>query len=149
MGFEGANGTSRGRGASGTRAWLRRGDVPRQPRHPGPGLHGRDHAVRPDDDAERWVAGERLHGGGPLVAGETDAGPPGPCARAGLCLVPGLGWPADPHQQKVVPAAEVRQDRLRLPRGQHRRPSRQDRVQPDGRAVTGGHQRIGDQAAGP
>jgi hypothetical protein len=140
---------SREQVANGLRARLRRGDVPRQPWHPGPGHHGGDHAIRPDDDAERRVVDERLQGGALPVAGEADAGPSGLCVPAGLCLVPSPGWPGDLEQQKVVPAAEVRQGRLRLPRGQHRRASRQDRVQPDGWAVTGRYQRVGDQAAGP
>jgi hypothetical protein len=48
-----------------------------------------------------------------------------------------------------MPDAEVRQFGVGLPRGEHGHPARQDRVHPDGRPVTGAHQRVGDQAAGP
>ena len=48
-----------------------------------------------------------------------------------------------------MPAAEVRQPGVGVPPGQYGGASGQDRVQPDRRAVTGGHQRVGDEAAGP
>jgi hypothetical protein len=140
---------SRGQSANGPPARLRRGDVPRQLWPPGPELHRRDHAVRPDDDGQCRVADESLQGGAPLVAGEPDVRPASLDVRAGLSLVPGPGGAADPDQQKAVPAAEVRQFSVGLPRGQHSRASGQDRVQPDRRPITGVHERVEDQAAGP
>jgi hypothetical protein len=55
---------------------------------------------------------------------------------------------ADPHQGQAVPVAIIGQFGVRLPRGQLGGASGQDRVQPDRRAVAGGHQGVGDQAVG-
>ena len=139
----------RGPGADGRRPRPRRGDVPRQLWPPRPGLHRRDHAVRPDDDGQCRVADEGLQGGAPVVAGEPDVRPSSVGVRTGLPLVLVPRRPADPGQQKAVPAAEVRQFAVRLPRGQHGHPAGQDRVEPDRWTVTRAHQRVGDQAAAP
>ena len=56
---------------------------------------------------------------------------------------------ADPRQDQAVPTAEIGQCRVGASCGQHDGASGQDGVQPDWRAVAGGDQRVGDQAAGP
>ena len=67
-------------------------------------------------------------------------------ARSWGCAGPGC---ADPHQDQAVLAAETGQCGVGASCGQHGGASGQDGVQPDRWAVTGGHQRVGDRAAGP
>lgn len=88
---------SRGQGANGLRHGCGR-DVPRQLWPPGPGLHSRHHAVRPDDDGQGRVADEGLQGGALPMAGEPDVRPSSLCVCARLPLVPGPGRAADPGQ---------------------------------------------------
>ena len=123
-------------------------DVPGQARQPGPGPYRRDHAVRADEDGQRRVGCQGAQAGGRCVAGETDVDPAGvrPGARSRGRAGPGC---ADPHQDEAVPAAEIGQSGVGASCGQHGGASGQDGVQPDRRAVAGGHQRVGDQAAGP
>ena len=123
---------------------------PGQVRQAVPGFCRCDHAVGADEDGQCRVARQAPQARGPSVTGEIDVDPAGVCVRAGwsggscagCCL-------ADPDEDEAVPAAEARQSGVGPPGGQHGGASGQDRVQPDGGAVTGGDQRVGDQAAGP
>ena len=56
---------------------------------------------------------------------------------------------ADPAPGPGRAGGRIRQSGVGAPCGQHGGASGQDRVQPHRRAVSGGHQRVGDQAAGP
>ena len=85
---------------------------------------------------------------GARVAGETDVDPAGVLLGARSWRRAGPGC-ADPRQDQAVPAAETGQSGVGASCGQHGGASGQDGVQPDRRAVAGGHQRVGDQAADP
>src|SRR6185312_469801 len=82
------------------------------------------------------------------VAGETDVDPAGVLLGGRFWGRAGPGC-ADPHQDEAVPAAEIGESGVGTSCGQHGGASGQDGVQPDRRAVAGGYQRVGDQAAGP
>ena len=116
-------------------------------RYAGPGR--RDHAVGADDDGQRRVGRQGLQASGRRVAGEADVDPPGVLLGSGSAGGAGAGCAADPDQDEAVAAAEACQCGVGASCGQHGGAPGQDGVQPDGRAVTGGHQRVGDQAAGP
>ena len=59
----------------------------------------------------------------------------------------GRGARGDPHEEQAVAPAQVEHVGPGPSGGQHRRPSPQDRVQPERLARAGAHQRIADQAA--
>ena len=124
-------------------------DVPGQARPPAPGPDRRHHAVRADQDGQRRVGHQGAQARGRCVAGETDVDPAGVLPGARSCGGAGPGCAADPRQDQAVPAAETGQSGVGASCGQHGGASGQDGVQPDRRAVAGGHQRVGDQAAGP
>ena len=123
-------------------------DVPGQARPPGPGPDRRHDAVRADEDGQRRVGCQGAQAGGRCVAGETDVDPAGVLLGARSWGGAGPGC-ADPRQDQAVPAAETGQCGVGASCGQHGGASGQDGVQPDRRAVAGGDQRVGDQAAGP
>ena len=108
----------------------------------------RHDAVRADEDGQRRVGCQGAQAGGRCVAGETDVDPAGVLLGARSWGRAGPGC-ADPRQDQAVPAAETGQCGVGASCGQHGGASGQDGVQPDRRAVAGGHQRVGDQAAGP
>ena len=125
-------------------------DSPGQARQPEPGLDRRDHAVRAHDDGQRRVARQAPQARGPSVTGEMDVDPAGVCVRVGSSVGSCAGCRvADPHEDEAVPAAEICQCGVGPACGQHGGASGQDRVQPNGGAISGGDQRVGDQAAGP
>ena len=123
-------------------------DGPGRARQPGPGPYRRDHAVRADEDGQRRVGYQGAHAGGRGVAGETDVDPAGVALGARFWGRAGPGC-ADPRQDQAVPVAEIGQSGAGASCGQHGGLSGQDGVQPDRHAVTGGDQRVGDQAADP
>ena len=120
-------------------------DVPGQARATGPGPYRGHHPVRADEDGQRRVGDQGAQARGRCVAGETDVDPADAPLGAGR-LGPGC---ADPRQDQAVPAAEPGQSGVGASCGQHGGVSGQDGVQPGRRAVAGGHQRVGEQAAGP